>query len=123
MQHGLSAVWQTSARDLIPKRYYVLFLTLVFVTSLWSAYALLPYVARRQVVVAIFSDGWNNVPASWIRVGGWEIDHNVIAASSAISFFAPDAAQAAILADHLVSYETARLPDGVRCTWEPEYEP
>jgi hypothetical protein len=42
MRHGLSAVWQTSARDLIPKRYYVLFLTLVFVTSLWSAYALLP---------------------------------------------------------------------------------
>ena len=42
MEHGLSAVWQTSARDLIPKRYYALFLTLVFVTSLWSAYALLP---------------------------------------------------------------------------------
>ncbi len=42
MERSLSAVWQTSARDLIPKRYYVLFLTVVFVTSLWSAYLLLP---------------------------------------------------------------------------------
>ncbi len=42
MERSLSAVWQTSARDLIPKRYYVLFLTIVFVTSLWSAYLLLP---------------------------------------------------------------------------------
>jgi hypothetical protein len=42
MGNSLRVVMQMSARDLIPTRYYVLFLTVVFLTSLFSTYLLLP---------------------------------------------------------------------------------
>ncbi len=41
MIHNFQAVFQTSARDLISRRYYPLFLAVVFITSLLTAYALL----------------------------------------------------------------------------------
>ena len=41
MERDLSVLWRKSARELIPSRYYALFLTLVFVTSLWATYGLL----------------------------------------------------------------------------------
>ncbi|MEW6580662.1 MAG: hypothetical protein AB1435_15905 [Chloroflexota bacterium] len=42
MRQGLKSVTQISARGLVPQRYYPLFLASVFVTSLLTAYLLLP---------------------------------------------------------------------------------
>ncbi len=42
MRQGLKSVTQVSARELVPRRYYPLFLASVFVTSLLAAYLLLP---------------------------------------------------------------------------------
>ncbi|RPJ03101.1 MAG: hypothetical protein EHM39_00220 [Chloroflexi bacterium] len=42
MTHNLTAVFQMSARDLIPRRHYPLFLAMVFLTSLYATYLLLP---------------------------------------------------------------------------------
>lgn len=42
MRQGLKSVTQVSARELVPQRYYPLFLASVFVTSLLTAYLLLP---------------------------------------------------------------------------------
>lgn len=41
METGLKRVARLSARDLVPRQYYMLFLAFVFVTSLFSAYALI----------------------------------------------------------------------------------
>lgn len=42
MPRSLNTVMQTSAREMIPPRYYSLFLTVVFITSVFGAYLLVP---------------------------------------------------------------------------------
>lgn len=56
----------------------------------------------------------------WIRVGSWRITNNVVCAEDRVTFYAPDAARAAELQEHLASFRTD-LPASViqeGASWE-----
>lgn len=65
-----------------------------------------------QVRMAVFSNGWVDVPPGWIRVGEWTITNNVIAASETIVFYALNEADADTLRDNLRMF-IPRLPKNV----------
>jgi len=66
------------------------------------------------VRIAIIYDSWfpGRVPPSWVRIGRWTIQNNVICGGDTVSFYAVDPAESAHLSESLGDFYT-RLPPEV----------
>ena len=71
--------------------------------------------ASRNLDIAVLYEPWfrDELPPSWIRVGEWEIQENVVCAQPVVTFFAATPEKAARLARSLARFD-AQLPDRVR---------
>lgn len=82
--------------------------------------ALAALARERRVAVAVVYDGWfsngfimnGGVPKEWVKVGGWTIQDNIVAAFSTVDFYAVDPAESEQLALNLRTFGP-ELPAGV----------
>lgn len=78
-----------------------------------------------KVPVAIIYDSWfrryGGMPKSWVRVGKWKIQNNVICGGDTISFYATSPTQAKILEKKLKAF-AQKLPKRVKVLSESNFD-
>lgn len=69
---------------------------------------------RYRPRAAMIYDRWfyNMIPASWSRIGDWEIQDNLVCGSPRVSFYATDTAEIETLSKNFAEF-SKKLPEGV----------
>ncbi len=71
----------------------------------------------KQIRLAVVYVTWfpGSLPANWVSVGSWTLDHRVVAGGATVTFFAMDPSSAGLLRQQLVDF-APQLPHGE--AWE-----
>lgn len=72
-------------------------------------------VEKRNVKLIMVYDSWFEglLPGTWVRVGSWKIENNIICGSDTVTFYALKEEDALILRENMSHFQ-AELPAGVR---------